>query len=96
MVLSQQFSQPFVRGIVEALPLGQAGVYALLRGRKWIFIGSGDIRQGLLNHLNGDHPCVATQQPTHWAHVVTPDYVSEEKIAILAYDPVCNRNDRVG
>jgi hypothetical protein len=86
-----QKPKPFDRESVEAAPVGSVGCYGLFRKDRWIFIGKGDIRQGLLGHLNGDVPVILLQRPTHWVAVETPDYEVMERELVLACDPVCNR-----
>jgi len=67
------------------------GVYGLLKSNQWVYIGSGDIRQRLLDHLNGDNSCIVSEKPTHWVDVVTANYIEEERRLILECDPVCNK-----
>ncbi len=94
MPFPNQTSRAFTHAAIETLYPGQMGVYGLFNQREWIYIGSGDIRQRLLDHLNGNTPCITSCKPTHWAGVVTDAYVAEEKRLILEYCPVCNQ--RVG
>ena len=54
----------------------------------------GDIRQRLLDHLNGDNSCIIREKPTHWVDVVTDNYELEEKKLIREYNPICNK--RIG
>jgi hypothetical protein len=65
------------------------GCYGLFRRDRWIYIGTGDIRQRLLAHLEGDSPSILRQRPTHWVAVETADHESLERELVLACDPVC-------
>jgi hypothetical protein len=94
MTFPQQIARPFTRAEGEALEPEQSGCYGLFRGEVWVYIGKGDIRQRLLDHLNGDNPCITRQAPTHWVSVVTPFADEREKSLILECKPVCNK--RVG
>jgi hypothetical protein len=88
------WSGQFTRTDIEALHPGQMGVYGLYNQIRWVYIGSGDIRQRLLDHLGGDNSCITAQRPTHWVAEVTINYIQREKELIVEYDPICNR--RVG
>lgn len=79
---------------VENLSPNQFGVYGLFRAGTWIYIGSGDIRKRLLDHLDGDNPCITKERPTHWMDVVTASMDEREKELILEFNPICNQ--RVG
>jgi hypothetical protein len=80
----------FTRGNVESFPPDQLGVYGLFTRGRWIYVGSGDIRERLLGHLNGDNDCIAEHRPSDWVHEVTPDYAEREKQLILELRPRCN------
>jgi len=85
----------FTRQNVESLALNQHGVYGLLKEGVWIYIGKGDIRQRLLDHLNGDNSCILQHQPTHWVdEVIAGDPSAREEELIREISPICNR--RVG
>ena len=84
----------FNRDSIIALGQGQYGGYGLFRGNQWIYVGKGDIRQRLLDHLNGDNPCITRTSPTHWVDMVTSDADSQEKELIRGLTPSCNQ--RVG
>jgi len=95
MPFPQQTPRAFTRTNVEALNPNQIGVYGLFRQNVWVYIGKGDIRQRLLDHLNDDNPCINLQKPTHWVDVVTgvdPSRTEESLIAELR--PICNK--RIG
>ncbi len=90
MPFPPQQPRQFNRKNIEAITPGQKGCYGLFRSERWVYIGKGDIRQRLLDHLNGDNPCINRQSPTHWVDVVTSDYDEMEKRLIREYQPVCN------
>lgn len=95
MPFPQQTTREFTRQNVEALTPNQIGVYGLFKEGVWVYIGSGDVRSRLLDHLNGDNPCITSEGPTHWVdEVVNGDPVPREKALIVELNPVCNR--RVG
>ena len=95
MPFPQQQSRLFTRANVEALHPNQLGVYGLFRQGVWVYVGKGDIRQRLLDHLNGDNPCITRENPTHWVDEVTNgDPSIREKQLITELQPVCNK--RVG
>lgn len=95
MPFPDQTPRAFTRPNVLALKPDQIGVYGLVKGQSWVYIGSGDIRARLLDHLNGDNACITREKPTHWVDVlVEGDPVPREKQLIAEYDPVCNK--RVG
>lgn len=91
MPFPQQDSPIFNRANIEKIDQNQYGVYGLFKKGTWIYIGKGDIRQRLLDHINGDNPCITREQPTHWVDEVTPDMDEREKQLILEFRPLCNQ-----
>lgn len=91
MPFPQQNPRPYNRANIEALNPNQIGCYGLYRTGRWIYVGKGDIRQRLLDHLNGDNPCITREGPTHWVDVVTRDYDNVEKQLIVELSPSCNK-----
>lgn len=68
------------------------GVYGLsINQDGWVYVGKGDIRQRLLDHLNGDNPCITRNGPTHWVDWVTGNMDAIEKALILELKPSCNK-----
>jgi len=95
MPFAQQVPRLFNHGNVEALKPNQFGVYGLFKRGVWIYVGKGDIRKRLLEHLNGDKPCILRNSPTHWVdEVIGGDPSIREKQLILELRPLCN--ERVG
>ena len=47
-------------------------------------MGRGDIRQRLLDHINGDNPCITRNAPTHWVDEVTSNAEAREKDDLVA------------
>jgi hypothetical protein len=94
MPFPEQPWQPFTRESVESIDPGQLGCYGLFSGGLCVYIGKGDIRARLLDHLNGDNACIALARPSHWKAVVTADMDALEKSLTLEYSPRCN--ERVG
>lgn len=91
MPFPQQKGNPFTRDSVEKLSPNQTGVYGLYSDEKWIYIGSGNIRERLLAHLEGNNLCIAANGPTHWVAEITPDTVNREKQLIMEHRPICNQ-----
>ena len=92
MPFIQQTPRAFTRENVSALRPGQNGVYGLFKQDVWIYVGKGNIRQRLLDHLNGDNPCITRQAPTHWVdEVIQRDPSDKEKQLILELNPTCNQ-----
>lgn len=94
MPFPEQSPRAFTRAKVEALRPGQNGCYGLFRANEWIYVGKGDIRQRLLDHLNGDNSCITMRRPTFWVDAVTENYDELEKQLIRELSPSCNK--RVG
>lgn len=92
MPFVQQRPREFTRANIEAIRPGLNGVYGLFKTNQWIYVGKGDIRQRLLEHLKGDNPCIAMMQPTHYVdEVITGDPSSRERQLILELKPACNQ-----
>jgi len=94
MPFPQQSARAFTRANIEAINPGQWGCYGLFKQGQWIYVGKGDIRTRLLDHLNGDNPCINRNGPTHWVDIVTSDYDRVERDLIVECNPTCNK--RVG
>ena len=91
MPFIQQTPRIFVRQNIEVLNVNQIGVYGLFKQNEWVYIGKGDIRQRLLDHLNGDNLRITHQGPTHWvAEVTNGDPSTREQQLILECQPTCN------
>jgi len=72
-----------------------SGVYAIFNGQNWIYVGeSGDIRARLLQHLNGDIPCIIQNAPTGFQFELVagqPQRVARQNQLIVALNPICNQ-----
>ena len=90
MPFIQQTPLEFTKSQVEAIKPNLTGVYGILKHDACIYVGKGDIRQKLLDHLNGDTPCILQQKPTHWMYEVTINADAREKHLILELTPLCN------
>jgi hypothetical protein len=90
MAFSNNVVRPFTRSEILAINPNQMGVYGIFRANQWIYVGCGNIRQRLLDHLNGDNPSILRQGPTHWVTEVTPAYIAREKQLIGELQPTCN------
>jgi hypothetical protein len=91
MPFPPQTPRPFTRAAIETIMPGTVGVYGLLKGSQWIYIGRGDISARLLAHFNGDHACITRHQPTHYVSVRDSDDVLRERALLLELGPTaCN------
>ena len=84
----------FTEEFVKQLEQGQKGCYGLRKGSTWVYVGKGDIRQRLLDHLGKDNACIVKQAPNNFVFVVTDEMDQMEKELIIEYNPICN--ERVG
>ena len=83
---------PYTREDALRLTPNVKGVYGIFRGDKAVYIGSGDIGERLLAHLNGDNPCIISNTPDLWTgEIFAGDPTVREEELILSYDPICNR-----
>lgn len=96
MPFPPQVPRMFTRMNVEALKRGRKGCYALFKAGEWIYVGKGDIRQGLLSHLDGDNPAITRSGPTHWLEVVTNDYHRLHRNLVVELAPSCKSDVNVG
>ncbi|MBU2545493.1 hypothetical protein KKC65_03545 [Patescibacteria group bacterium] len=93
MPFAKQTPRIFNRENIEKINPDQSGIYGLFREGSWIYVGKGDIRQRLLDHLNGDNHCITNAQPTHWVDEVVngdPSLREKELIIELRNRLVCN------
>ena len=88
----------FSKAGIEWLKTNQRGVYAIYNSSgRCVYIGKGDIRQRLLDHLNGGSPLITLQKPKYWSAQVSNSEKAMlilEKKLILALAPAANQ--RVG
>ena len=71
-----------------------AGVYGILTPHTWIYIGeSRDIQARLLQHLNGDNPCIGSSGATLFSFELVPVQLlaARHSALVLEYQPLCNR-----
>jgi len=91
MPFSQQTPREFTKAGIEWLNPNQTGVYGIFRSGTWIYVGRGDIRSRLLDHLNGGNPRITKEKPTHYVAEVTSNNEAREKTLILELNPVANQ-----
>ena len=93
MPFVQQTSKIFNKQNVESINPNQFGVYGIFGNNQWIYVGKGDIRKRLLDHLNGDIPCILKANPTYWVGELCfdPTMSDREKELILELNPLCNK-----
>lgn len=71
-----------------------SGVYAIFRFGTWIYVGeTGDIQARLLEHLNGDNPCITQSNPDGFQFelVAANQRVARQDAWIPALNPACNQ-----
>jgi len=95
MSFTKQTPREFTKNNVEILKCEQMGVYGIFKQGEWLYVGRGDIRQRLLDHLNGDIPGLLASQPTYWVdEVINGDPANREKELIIELNPL--HNEKVG
>ena len=84
----------FNRQTVLASGPRTAGVYALWRNDRWIYVGqSSNIFERLLEHLSGAEGCIAREGPTGFGFELIanePGREAREGELIRELSPVCN------
>ena len=84
--------RPYTREEIERINPNQNGVYGIFRGDRAIYIGSGDIRDRMLKHIDDDNPCITQNTPNQWtASVISGDPTGREGELIQEYAPICNK-----
>ena len=84
--------RPYTRQNISSFNPNQSGVYGIFIGHLAVYIGSGDIRARMLDHINDDNPCIVSNNPNQWAAIViSGDPKPTEGELIQEYDPVCNK-----
>ena len=96
MPFPQQTALAFNKATVESLEDGKKGCYGLFQqaqtGRVWIYVGKADnMRKRLLEHVNGDNPCITKYRPSHFVTVLASNNENLEKQLIGELDPYCNK-----
>jgi len=94
MSFIQQAPREFTRYEIERINRNQLGVYGLFVMGRWIYIGKGDIRQRLLDHLNGDNFNILKFQNIYWVVEIIPNKIemsNREKQLIVELQPICNQ-----
>ncbi len=87
--------RPYTKEVILDLDPNQNGVYGIFRDNIAIYIGSGDIKERMLAHINGDNPCITQNTPNQWiGKRLYGDPVRTEMGLIREYDPICNRIGR--
>jgi hypothetical protein len=78
-------------GAINGIDQSVVGAYAIYNGPACIYIGVGNIRYSLLNHWNGNTPCLDDKSPTHFLWWTGEDAVEHADQLIRENDPICNR-----
>ena len=81
--------------VVENAPR-RSGVYGLYSAL-WIYIGEADdLRQCLMEHSNGDNPCIARYAPTHFVFELIDNPTARKaryRELVRQHGPVCNAKE---
>lgn len=92
MAFPPQEPRPFTVESIEELVPRQRGCYAIFtQTMEPIYVGKGDIRKKLLEHLQGRPPSIARHRPAFWKAIITTNPDGEQKRLIYELDPICNR-----
>ncbi len=84
--------RPYNKESILTLDPNQNGVYGIFGYLSALYIGSGDLRERLLAHMNGDNPCITKNTPKEWTGEVVPgDPKEREAELIREYRPICNQ-----
>ena len=84
--------RPYTRDDIQSLRPDQTGVYGIFQGNTAIYIGSGDIRDRMLAHFDGDNPCIPRSDPNQWTASVLPgDPTGREGELIQEFQPICSQ-----
>ena len=95
MIGPEHPSFSFTRESILANAPAASGVYAIYNPRVWIYVGeTGDLKARLLEHLNGDNPCITRHAPTGFQLELCPaqQRLARQNAVILRLNPVCNRS----
>jgi excinuclease UvrABC nuclease subunit len=82
-----------VASVLASAP-AQSGVYVIYAPGRNVYVGeSGDIRTRLMQHLNGDNPCIGRSGATLFAFELVPaaTRVTRQDALILEMHPSCNQ-----
>ena len=83
--------RPYTKENILNLKPAQNGVYGIFRGNQPVYVGSGDIRERMLAHVNGDNRCINQNSPNWWTGIlINGDPTRKEGELIQEYNPVCN------
>jgi hypothetical protein len=85
---------PWTRASILANAPRASGVYVIYNGQTWIYVGeSGDIQARLLQHFNGDNPCITHYVPTGFQFelVAAVQRVARQDEWIAHLGPACNQ-----
>ncbi len=84
--------RPYTKEDILNIKPDQRGVYGIFKGNTAIYVGSGDLRERMLAHVDGDNSCITESLPDEWtAGVVSGDPTVLEGQLIREYDPACNQ-----
>ncbi len=94
MPFPQQTARFFTTLGVGSVPDNLRGVYGLFRDQgPWIYVGKGEIKNRLQDHLRGDIPCIIQNGATHF-YIEEGSSLIREKELIRELKPLCN--ERIG
>ena len=83
---------PYTISHLHLLDPGQNGVYGIFSDNEPVYVGSGDIRERMIAHLNGDNDCITSNTPNQWLGELVPgDPKAREGELIQELRPRCNQ-----
>ncbi len=91
MPFIKQDPRPFTKQGIEILNPNQNGVYGIFRNDTCVYVGRGDIRARLLDHLSGGNPRITRERPTHFFAELAQNDVAREKELIIELNPLANQ-----
>lgn len=91
MPFPTQLPRVYTKSDIEAITPGQMGVYGIFRQGQWVYVGSGDVRDRMLAHVNGDNACINGERATHWVSEITSNFTAREEALIIELAPTCNK-----
>ena len=83
-----QAPHAFTQLAIESLPAGLLGVYGLLNGSHWVYIGAGDIKECLLDLFKNQTPSLTKHAPTLFLIEITNDYGKRLKQLRAELNPI--------
>ncbi len=91
MPFGLQVPKPYTRESILGLIPDQMGVYGLFKPNQWIYIGSGNVRKLLLDHINSKTDMIKSYSPAYFLTEICNNAEHLKRRLIQEYKPVCNK-----